>query len=77
MFQCVLVLKAQEEAFKNIISHSVKASLFLFPFSMSLDGPLGAYVNPNGCVHETLTFYRAKSFRLRGRHTTENSWFPG
>ncbi|KAK2563374.1 Protein cereblon [Acropora cervicornis] len=44
---------------------------------MSLDGPLGAYVNPNGCVHETLTFYRAKSFRLRGRHTTENSWFPG
>ncbi|XP_015764904.1 PREDICTED: protein cereblon-like isoform X2 [Acropora digitifera] len=46
-------------------------------FSMSLDGPLGAYVNPNGCVHETLTFYRAKSFRLRGRHTTENSWFPG
>lgn len=44
---------------------------------MSLDGPLGAYVNPNGWVHETLTFYRATSVRLRGRPTAENSWFPG
>ncbi|XP_068702174.1 protein cereblon-like isoform X2 [Montipora foliosa] len=46
-------------------------------FSMSVDGPLGAYVNPNGWVHETLTFYRATSIRLRGRPTAENSWFPG
>lgn len=46
-------------------------------FSMSLDGPLGAYVNPNGWVHETLTFYRASGIRLRGKPTAQNSWFPG
>ncbi|XP_048589139.1 protein cereblon isoform X1 [Nematostella vectensis] len=46
-------------------------------FSMSLDGPLGAYVNPGGFVHETLTFYKALGIRLRGHPTAENSWFPG
>lgn len=46
-------------------------------YSMSLDGPLAAYVNPHGWVHETLTFYKATGIRLRGRPTSENSWFPG
>ncbi|KXJ24585.1 protein cereblon [Exaiptasia diaphana] len=46
-------------------------------FCMSLDGPLAAYVNPHGWVHETLTFYKATGVRLRGRPTAENSWFPG
>ena len=45
--------------------------------SMSLGGPLGAYVNPGGWVHETLTFYKATGVRLRGRPSAENSWFPG
>ena len=49
----------------------------MFVFSMSLDGPLGAYVNPHGWVHEALTFYRATGIRLRGKPTAENSWFPG
>lgn len=49
----------------------------MFVFSMSLDGPLGAYVNPHGWVHEALTFYRATGIKLRGKPTAENSWFPG
>ncbi|XP_065058938.1 protein cereblon-like [Rhopilema esculentum] len=46
-------------------------------FSMSLKGPLAAYVNPGGYVHETVTFYKAKGLALRGRASSENSWFPG
>ncbi|XP_070558131.1 protein cereblon-like isoform X2 [Ptychodera flava] len=46
-------------------------------FSMSLDGPMAAYVNPGGYVHETLTCYRAQGLNLIGRPSTENSWFPG
>lgn len=44
---------------------------------MSSDGPLGAYVNPHGYVHEITTFNRANGIALRGRAATEYSWFPG
>lgn len=46
-------------------------------FSMSLEGPLAAYVNPGGYVHETITVYKAKGLTLMGDPSTENSWFPG
>ncbi|CAB4017201.1 partial [Paramuricea clavata] len=46
-------------------------------FSMSLTGLMGAYVNPGGYVHETVTFHKAKGLRLRGPPSTEHSWFPG
>ncbi|XP_054752351.2 protein cereblon-like isoform X1 [Lytechinus pictus] len=46
-------------------------------FCMSLDGPMAAYVNPGGYVHETLTVYRAQNLNLIGRPSKENSWFPG
>ncbi|XP_038711325.1 uncharacterized protein LOC120005636 [Tripterygium wilfordii] len=44
---------------------------------MSTDGPLGAYVNPQGYVHEIMTVYRANGLALWGRSQTEYSWFPG
>ncbi|KAF3446727.1 hypothetical protein FNV43_RR11907 [Rhamnella rubrinervis] len=44
---------------------------------MSSDGPLGAYVNPHGFVHEILTLYRANGLALRGPAVREYSWFPG
>ncbi|XP_052085302.1 protein cereblon-like [Mytilus californianus] len=46
-------------------------------FSLSLEGPLGAYVNPHGHVHETLTVYKSQNINLMGRPTKEHSWFPG
>lgn len=46
-------------------------------FSMSREGPLGAYVNPGGVVHETVTVYKADNLTLIGRPSTEHSWFPG
>ncbi|XP_063282725.1 protein cereblon isoform X2 [Pelobates fuscus] len=46
-------------------------------FSLSLCGPMAAYVNPHGYVHETLTVYRAFNLTLVGRASTENTWFPG
>lgn len=46
-------------------------------FSMSVTGLMGAYVNPGGYVHETVTFHKAKGLRLRGSSSTEHSWFPG
>jgi len=46
-------------------------------FSMSKEGPQGAYVNAHGAVHETLTVYKAKNLRLLGQPSTEYSWFPG
>nr|DBA18447.1 TPA: hypothetical protein GDO54_016690 [Pyxicephalus adspersus] len=46
-------------------------------FSLSLCGPMAAYVNPHGYVHETLTVYKALNLSLVGRPSTENSWFPG
>eukprot|EP00092_Neocalanus_flemingeri_P026199 GFUD01028396.1.p1 GENE.GFUD01028396.1~~GFUD01028396.1.p1 ORF type:complete len:501 (-),score=156.82 GFUD01028396.1:23-1525(-) len=46
-------------------------------FSMSKEGPQGAFVNPGGHVHETLTLYKAKNLRLVGQPSTEYSWFPG
>ncbi|KAJ0031420.1 hypothetical protein Pint_12870 [Pistacia integerrima] len=44
---------------------------------MSSEGPLGAYVNPGGSVHEIMTLYKANSLALRDRAYTEYSWFPG
>ena len=46
-------------------------------FSMSKEGPQGAFVNPSGHLHETLTLFKAKNLRLVGRPSTEYSWFPG
>ncbi|XP_074286975.1 uncharacterized protein LOC141612156 [Silene latifolia] len=44
---------------------------------MSNEGPLGTYVNPYGCVHETVTLHKANGLALIGRPSTESSWFPG
>jgi cereblon len=44
---------------------------------MSNEGPLGAYVNPHGYVHEIMTFYKANDIALRGRPVKKDSWFPG
>lgn len=46
-------------------------------FSMSREGPQGAYVNPGGYVHETLTLYKVKNVLYTGQPSTEYSWFPG
>lgn len=46
-------------------------------FSLSYEGPLAAYVNPGGHVHETLTVYKVHNLHLIGRPSTEHSWFPG
>ena len=46
-------------------------------FSMSVDGPLAAYVNPGGYVHDTLTVTEAEGLKRQGRASTEHSWFPG
>uniref|UniRef100_A0AAY4A1A5 Protein cereblon n=1 Tax=Denticeps clupeoides TaxID=299321 RepID=A0AAY4A1A5_9TELE len=46
-------------------------------FSLSLYGPMAAYVNPHGYVHETLTVYKASNLTLIGRPSTLHSWFPG
>ena len=46
-------------------------------FSMSVDGPLAAYVNPGGIVHDTLTVLEASNLKKSGRPSTEHSWFPG
>jgi cereblon len=45
--------------------------------AMSTDGPLGAYVNPHGCVHETITVSKATGLALSGFPSTVHSWFPG
>ncbi|KAH9555615.1 hypothetical protein CY35_08G124200 [Sphagnum magellanicum] len=44
---------------------------------MSSDGPITAYVNAHGYVHETLTLARARGLILAGQPQTTNSWFPG
>ncbi|KAL6851609.1 hypothetical protein ACP4OV_020173 [Aristida adscensionis] len=44
---------------------------------MSTDGPLGAYVNPHGCVHETITVSNATGLVLSTAPSTDHSWFPG
>lgn len=44
---------------------------------MSSDGPLGAYVNAHGFVHDVMTLYRATGLALVGPAVREYSWFPG
>jgi hypothetical protein len=44
---------------------------------MSSDGPISAYVNAHGYVHETLTLSNAYGLFEDGEAQTENSWFPG
>ncbi|XP_057721985.1 uncharacterized protein LOC130936032 [Arachis stenosperma] len=44
---------------------------------MSSEGPLGAYVNSNGFVHEIMTLSKSKGLALMGPPVTEYSWFPG
>jgi len=46
-------------------------------FCMSTEGPISAYVNPGGVVHETATFFQATNLALTGSSSTEHSWFPG
>ncbi|KAJ8773648.1 hypothetical protein K2173_005894 [Erythroxylum novogranatense] len=45
--------------------------------TMSVEGPLNAYVNKYGSVHEIITLYKANGLALEGRAFTEYSWFPG
>ncbi|GAA0161894.1 ubiquitin-protein ligase [Lithospermum erythrorhizon] len=44
---------------------------------MSSQGPLGAYVNPHGYVHEVMTLHRVNGLAVIGRPVKEYSWFPG
>lgn len=44
---------------------------------MSKEGPLGAYVNPGGYVHEIMTLLRTNGLALTGPAVKEYSWFPG
>jgi len=59
---------------RNCQSHIAKRSDMAV---MSTDGPLGAYVNPHGCVHETITVSNATGLALTGSPSTVHSWFPG
>ena len=44
---------------------------------MSVSGPLAAYVNPAGHVHEIFTVYKAHNLKLTGSPSNEQCWFPG
>ncbi|CAK9233868.1 unnamed protein product [Sphagnum troendelagicum] len=44
---------------------------------MSSDGPISAYVNAHGYIHETLTLSNTYGLFEDGAAQTENSWFPG
>ncbi|KAH6831147.1 ATP-dependent protease La domain protein [Perilla frutescens var. hirtella] len=44
---------------------------------MSSDGPLGAYANPHGYVHEVMTLTRTSGIAVTGPPVKEYSWFPG
>ncbi|XP_041990596.1 uncharacterized protein LOC121741773 [Salvia splendens] len=44
---------------------------------MSSDGPLGAFANPNGYVHEVITLTRTDGIAVTGPPVKEYSWFPG
>ncbi|XP_027354894.1 protein cereblon isoform X2 [Abrus precatorius] len=44
---------------------------------MSSEGPLSAYVNLGGHVHEIMTLYKANGLALIGPAVAEYSWFPG
>ncbi|KAJ7569659.1 hypothetical protein O6H91_01G087600 [Diphasiastrum complanatum] len=44
---------------------------------MSTDGPISAFVNEHGYVHETLTLKQVRGLNVRGRPEIVNSWFPG
>uniref|UniRef100_A0A8C4QNY1 Protein cereblon n=1 Tax=Eptatretus burgeri TaxID=7764 RepID=A0A8C4QNY1_EPTBU len=46
-------------------------------FSLSRSGPMAAYVNPHGYVHEALTVHKTTNVNLSGRPSTQYSWFPG
>eukprot|EP00899_Mesostigma_viride_P010433 jgi/Mesvir1/19391/Mv10426-RA.1 len=46
-------------------------------FSLSMDGPVAAYVNTNGFVHEAVTVRHVSGLQLEGDPQTEHSWFPG
>ncbi|KAG8375617.1 hypothetical protein BUALT_Bualt10G0119000 [Buddleja alternifolia] len=43
---------------------------------MSSDGPLGAYANPHGFVHEVMTVMKTNGIAVTGRPVKEFSWFP-
>lgn len=61
----------------NLSSPPPPTWLCVSSFSLSLYGPMAAYVNPHGYVHETLTVYKANNLNLVGRPSTLHSWFPG
>ncbi|KAK6129675.1 hypothetical protein DH2020_036541 [Rehmannia glutinosa] len=44
---------------------------------MSSDGPLGAYANPHGFVHEVMTLMKTDEIAVIGPPVKEFSWFPG
>ncbi|KAI3454101.1 hypothetical protein Pfo_010764 [Paulownia fortunei] len=44
---------------------------------MSSDGPLGAYANPHGFVHEVMTLVKTNGIAVTGPPVKEFSWFPG
>lgn len=56
---------------------SLRSSIFTVP---GAEGMAGAYVNPHGIVHETITvsqLFPSASVLLQGSASTQDSWFPG
>lgn len=44
---------------------------------MSVEGCIGAYVNPAGVVFETVTVKNAQGLFIWGPFSEQDSWFPG
>ncbi|XP_075228978.1 protein cereblon-like isoform X2 [Lycorma delicatula] len=55
----------------NIVGHQKNV------FAMSVEGPQGTYVNPDGYLHETVTLSKAQGLVVSGHSSTRYSWFPG
>lgn len=46
-------------------------------FSMSVDGPLAAFVDMGGFVHDQLTVTEVRGVRKQGAECKDHAWYPG
>ncbi|CAM9477280.1 unnamed protein product, partial [Discosporangium mesarthrocarpum] len=53
---------------------ALQEDVFVLP---GAEGVVGAYVNPEGFVHQTVTLRQAHNLSLEGQPVTQDSWFPG
>ena len=81
LFSCIQILESsQDQVLQCLVCSQTLANLSSVFTVPGAEGNIGAYINPGGIVHQTVTLrhlVRGVKVKLHGKPEPRDSWFPG